>query len=78
MSGMTNLKNKWTIFLKFYNTQWKPYFHGTDTIHCYDYEVAKDLYDKLCKNFSNSQWMLVKLEHLHSAPFDKFEYIKEI
>lgn len=69
------LKDKYTIFLKFYNTTWKPYFYNEDAIHCFDYEYAKNLYDKLCKNFSQSQWMLIKIENIYSK--DNFIWIKE-
>lgn len=81
---MENLKDKYIILLKYYNKNWKPYFKDTgwtetnpSKFHCFDYDYAKNLYDKLCKNFSTSQWMLVKLEELHNAPLDEFKYIKE-
>jgi len=69
------LKDKYTIFLKFYNTTWKPYFHNANEIHCFDYDYAKNLYEKLCKNFNLSQWMLVKVENMYSE--DDFIWIKE-
>ena len=69
------MKGKYIILLKFYDSYWKPYFETNGRIHCYDYEYAKDLYDKLCKNFKTSQWLLVKLEDVYSKP-EEFCYIE--
>ena len=81
---MEDIKDKWVILLKYYNHYWKPYFKDvgwTNTnpskFHCFDYEYAKNLYDKLCKNFYTSQWLLVKLEELYNASLDEFKYVKE-
>lgn len=78
------IKNKWIILLKFNNTYWKPYFKDTgwtninpSKFHCFDYDYAKKLYDKLCKNFKTSKWMLAKLEELYNAPLEEFKYVKE-
>lgn len=68
-------KDKYVIFLKFYNTTWKPYFTDNNFIHCYDYEYAQDLFNKLCKNFKSSEWLLVKIENIYSQY--KFKYIKK-
>lgn len=65
------MKGKYIIMLKFHHRIWKPYFSN----HCFDYDYAKQLYDKLCKNFNSSEWMLINIDNIHSK--DKFEYIKE-
>lgn len=69
------LKDKWTIFLKYYNCNWKPYFHSGNKIHCFDYDYAKKLYDNVCENFNTSQWMLIKIDNMYSRY--EFMYIKE-
>lgn len=64
-------KGKYIILLKFYGKQWKPYFSN----HYFDYDYAKNLYDKLCKNYSGSEWALVKLEECNCKE-DEFVYME--
>lgn len=45
------------IQLKFYDKYWENYFHKR-----YNKEEAFELFDKLTKNFPNSQWRLIYKE----------------
>ena len=66
------MKDKYIILYKMYNQYWKPYFFN----HCYDYEYAKQLYDKCCETYPNGQWCLLKIEDLYIKD-EEFIYMEE-
>jgi len=56
-----DIKGKYMILLKFYGTTWKPYFQG----QIYTKEEAKELFKLTIKNFSKSEWALIKIEDVY-------------
>ena len=53
-------KEKYMIFLKFYDTTWKPYFDDT-----YSKEKAEELYKHILDCYPDSQWALIKVIDVH-------------
>lgn len=61
------MNNDYIIELKFYDREWKNYFHGER----FSREKAYDLYNKLIKNYPSSQWRIIKIEQEHLKVEDK-------
>ena len=70
------MEGKYIILLKFNNLYWKPYFDIGGKIHCFDYEYAKEIYDKLCKNYKSSKWLLMKIENANTEN-EEFCFMEE-